>query len=233
MSERGLILWDFDGTLGYNEGKWSANIVEIALREFPACGLTIETVRPLMTRGFPWNEHEQPHVGWTAQEWWQRIGGMITGNLVSLGLTGEQAGRCAELFRQRYLDLSRWRLFDDALPALRGCAERGWRLAILSNHVPELRSILDHLGVSELVEAVFNSAETGYEKPHARAYAIALQALGQPAKAWMIGDNVVADVLGARQAGLRAILVRGSDARAEHCCQSLLDVAKIVDTDGR
>jgi FMN phosphatase YigB (HAD superfamily) len=67
------------------------------------------------------------------------------------------------------------------------------------------------------------SAETGYEKPHERAFASVLEQL-RPAQAWMVGDNVVADVLGAGAVGIPAVLVRRPDPRAARFADSLLAV---------
>src|SRR4029079_13965159 len=99
----------------------------------------------------------------------------------------------------------------------------GWTHAILSNHVPELRQIVGALGLDDVVELVSWSAETGYEKPHAQAYASVLDRL-RPAEAWMVGDNVVADVLGAEAVGLPAVLVRRPDPRATRYAGSLRGV---------
>jgi putative hydrolase of the HAD superfamily len=65
------------------------------------------------------------------------------------------------------------------------------------------------LGLAPHFEAVFTSAETGFEKPHPEAFARARGALGDPAVIWMIGGNPTADVAGAQTAGIPAILVRG------------------------
>jgi putative hydrolase of the HAD superfamily len=42
-------------------------------------------------------------------------------------------------------------------------------------------------------------------------FAAGMARAGQPGVAWMVGDNPVADVAGARAAGMRAILVRHED----------------------
>ena len=79
---------------------------------------------------------------------------------------------------------------------------------ILSNHVPELPALVDALGLSALVDRVFSSAATGFEKPNPRAFEIALHECGSPGEVWMIGDNPVADMDGARSVGIPGILVR-------------------------
>ena len=68
---------------------------------------------------------------------------------------------------------------------------------------------------------VLGSAQTAVEKPHPRAFALALETLGNPAAAVMIGDNPIADGQGALQAGLQPLLVHSSDKSALfwHCGQ--------------
>jgi putative hydrolase of the HAD superfamily len=118
-------------------------------------------------------------------------------------------------------------LFDDTVPTLARLSQAGWTHAILSNHVPELRQIVAGLGLEDLVAVavavVSCSAETGYEKPHAQAFAPVLNRFS-PDEAWMVGDNVVADVLGAEAVGIPAVLVRRPDPRAARYADSLFEV---------
>ena len=116
-----------------------------------------------------------------------------------------------------------WELFPDTLPTLERLSQAGWTHAILSNHVPELRLLVAALGLDDIVALLSCSAETGYEKPHAQAFASVLDRL-RPARAWMVGDNVVADVLGAEELGIPAVLVRRPDPRAERYADSLAGV---------
>ena len=68
-----------------------------------------------------------------------------------------------------------------------------------------------HFGLDGLISAAVSSAEHGYLKPHPGIFQAALDQLGIAASdAVMVGDSLAHDILGARQAGLRAILlVRG------------------------
>lgn len=101
---------------------------------------------------------------------------------------------------------------------------------MLSNHVPELDAIVAQLGLAPLLDAVVNSAVTGYEKPQPDAFAIARRAAGDPSEIWMVGDNPKADVEGARAAGIPAILVRSEAASStvEHYAPGLHHVQAIV-----
>jgi putative hydrolase of the HAD superfamily len=131
-------------------------------------------------------------------------------------------------FRARLCDSRAWRLYDDAIPTLTRLAAQGWSHQILSNHVPELGDLVRALGLAQVVQAVHCSALTGYEKPHPEAFRGALRAFPPDADVWMVGDNLEADVLGAEACGIRAILVRGADARAARCTEGLSGVERIL-----
>jgi putative hydrolase of the HAD superfamily len=140
------------------------------------------------------------------------------------GYEPARALELADAARRLYVDPKiGWELFGDTLPALERLSQAGWTHAILSNHVPELRQIVAALGLDDVVSFLSCSAETGYEKPHAQAFASVLDPL-RPSEAWMIGDNVVADVLGAQAGGIPAVLVRRPDPRATRYADSLAGV---------
>ena len=114
------------------------------------------------------------------------------------------------------------------MPVLERLRAQGWQHAILSNHVPELPSLVEALGLSRLVEPVITSAATGYEKPHPEAFALALHLCGRPRQVWMVGDNPVADVAGAEAAGIPAVLVRREAPGIERQAADLAGAAAIL-----
>ncbi len=148
-----------------------------------------------------------------------------------VGLAPDRAAELARLVRPRYVDPRKgWQLFADTIPALTTLQGAGWQHVILSNHVPELPAIVDGLGLTPLISTVVTSAATGFEKPHPEAFAAAVAAFGATAPVWMIGDSYTADVIGARDAGIPAILVRTHDERADPCLTSLDDVVAFLTT---
>jgi putative hydrolase of the HAD superfamily len=88
--------------------------------------------------------------------------------------------------------------------------------------------MLKHLGLRDRFVGIFNSAQTGIEKPHARAFSNVLQAL-KPQTVWMVGDNPVADIAGAEAAGLPAILVRKQVEGGRHVCADLHEVVRLLE----
>lgn len=222
MSNPPVILWDFDGTLGYRPGMWSQALLDVLLEQDPATIVTREDIRPYMREGFLWHQHHVPHVEVTTPEkWWAEAETIFIRAYVGTGCSPELARQLAPLARLRYLETSQWSLFEDVIPTLEALSSQGWQHAILSNHVPELSAIVDALGLTPHMRVVLSSALRGYEKPHPQAFLQAFELLGRPQTLWMIGDNIEADILGAQAVGIPAILVRKEDTRATYAYPDL------------
>ncbi len=107
-------------------------------------------------------------------------------------------------FRRR----SAFFVFPDVIPALDAMQASGLRLAVVSNwgwHAPEL---LQTLELARHFEVMSISARVGYQKPHAAIFEHALDLLDiGPEQAIHVGDDPEADVLGARRAGIEAVLI--------------------------
>jgi putative hydrolase of the HAD superfamily len=52
--------------------------------------------------------------------------------------------------------------------------------------------------LSQYIDICLSSANIGYEKPHSEAFKTALRECGNPETVWMIGDNIEADIKGAK-----------------------------------
>ena len=98
---------------------------------------------------------------------------------------------------------------SDVLESLAG---RGFRLAIVSNWplAVTVDRYVEAQGWSRLFEAVVVSQRVGTIKPHPAIFARAVAALGTPADRILhVGDDWVADIVGARAAGWHAAYLRG------------------------
>jgi len=225
---RKYLIWDFDGTLGYRPGMWSGTMVQV-LRRYAGIDVGIETIRPFMQKGFPWNGPDQPNSPLrTADDWWGGVQPVFEEAFARCGLSSDRARNLAGKVRSVYTDIDEWKLYDETMEVLGELREDGWTHTILSNHVPELPFLVNGLGLEPLIHRIVNSAETGFEKPHPGAFRSALSSLDDPDEVWMIGDNIHADVLGAESVGLRAILVRNEDPRALCRAESLRDVRLFI-----
>jgi putative hydrolase of the HAD superfamily len=86
---------------------------------------------------------------------------------------------------------------------------RGLKLALVSNAFdppPLLHRDLERMGVAERLDTAVFSSEVGKRKPHAAIFERALEAVGvQPERALFVGDQLVADVGGARAVGMTTV----------------------------
>jgi len=110
----------------------------------------------------------------------------------------------------RELLLRSARLYDDALPFLRGLRSRGVKVAIVSNCSEHTRDLLESNGVAALADALVLSCEVGAEKPAAEIFTHALDRLGVPAGRAVFIDDQPSYCAGATALGITAVqIVRG------------------------
>ena len=225
----GVVLWDFDGTLAWREGLWSGCVLEVLDEHEPDHGATLESIRAFTKGRFPWHRHETPHPELAdPEEWWRALAPLLCGAMTGNGIAHARARELCAHVRERFVDGSiMWRLFDDTRAALTRTREAGRQNVVVSNHVPELSRLAGELGVDDLLDEIFSSAVTGYEKPHPEAFRLALRGRGRTEEAWMVGDNPHADVAGAEALGMRAVLIRTA-GEARHTAPDALAAAELI-----
>lgn len=106
-----------------------------------------------------------------------------------------------------------WRLAPGALPAISAIRFLGVKVGVLSNADGRMRKVLEGHGLLKHLDGVFLSAETGYAKPDAKAFAHAARALGGAVSGLVhFGDSPTEDAEGARDAGATGVVVGGAHA---------------------
>jgi putative hydrolase of the HAD superfamily len=125
-----------------------------------------------------------------------------------LGLPeAELPGLAAELFAL-FERPDTFRVYPGALELVRACRERGLKVGVISNWSARLARVLAAVGLGGVFDPVLCSAEERLEKPDAELFRAALARAGVPAAAALhAGDHPENDGLGARNAGLHAVLV--------------------------
>ena len=112
--------------------------------------------------------------------------------------------RLAELFTLT----SHWHVFPDAYPALAALKQRGLILGVVSNWVWNLPELLHALELVTHFDFLAVSSRVGYEKPHPGIFRHALELAGAPPEAVIhVGDNLNADVGGARGVAIEPVLI--------------------------
>ena len=136
--------------------------------------------------------------------------------LADLGIRPEKRRAAAERIAAEHRRSNLWsRAYADAASTLESLARRGYRLGVVSNADGRVRGLLDRAGLAPFLELVVDSSEVGFEKPDPRIFRAATAHLDLPPEACAyVGDIYEIDVLGARGAGLRAVLI-GTGAAPE------------------
>lgn len=229
MERRKVLIWDFDGTLAYRDGMWSGAMVEVLDGHEPGHGITREHLRPFLRKGFPWHNAEEPHLELADPDaWWQRLQPVFAAAYSARGIGATRAAELACEIRGRYTDPAAWSVYSDVPDALAQLHADGWTHVVLSNHIPELETLMAALGLRASFDAVYSSALIGYEKPNPRAFRHVLDAVGSYGPVWMIGDNPVADIAGAAALGIPGILVRSESEEARISSADLTGIRVLI-----
>ena len=105
------------------------------------------------------------------------------------------------------------------VPFLERLRARGLRLVVVSNANGTLLKHMDRLDLTRRFDCVLDSADEGVEKPDPRFFEIALARSGARKDATIhVGDLYHVDVVGARNAGLRGVLLDEADLRPDADC---------------
>ncbi len=126
-------------------------------------------------------------------------------------------------------------LFEDVPDLLQLLHDNDIRVGLVTNaHQP--MCLRDHeleaYGLLPLLpECRFSAADVGWLKPHPHIFRAALDCLGvQPQEAVFVGDNPVADVAGAQNAGMRGILRTGNGKNDTSMLAGLIEPDHRLDT---
>lgn len=123
-----------------------------------------------------------------------------------------------------------WEYVPDAvLPALEALRARGLRMVVVSNANGTLRAHLDRLAMTRRFDLVLDSADEGVEKPDARFFDIALEKSAAARETTIhVGDLYYVDVMGARAAGLRGVLLDEGNLRPDADCPRVRSLDELV-----
>jgi HAD superfamily hydrolase (TIGR01509 family) len=124
-----------------------------------------------------------------------------------------------------------WEFIPDGVrPALTALRARGLTLVVVSNANGTLRKHMDRIGLASSVDHVIDSQDEGVEKPDPRLFHIALERAGATAETTIhVGDLYQVDVLGARRAGIRPVLLDETSCRPEADCPRVKSLRELVE----
>jgi putative hydrolase of the HAD superfamily len=117
--------------------------------------------------------------------------------------------RLLAAMQQSQMDLV---LFDDVTTTLNDLKGRGLTLGLISNVEQDIAQTLTKLGLPAWLKIVVTSQDAGAGKPRPEIFEMALKKANiRPSEAIYIGDQYNVDVVGARGAGMKGILIDRAD----------------------
>ena len=106
--------------------------------------------------------------------------------------------------------------WDQILPGTREALERirqQYAIAVISNSDGRINAVLGRCGIADCFACITDSGNVGHEKPHPAIFTAALQEMkAEPAESLYVGDVYSIDYIGARKAGMDAVLFDVSGA---------------------
>lgn len=118
---------------------------------------------------------------------------------------------------------------DGAEAALQDLRRLGLRLVVVSNANGRLATVFDRIGLSKYFDCVIDSFLEGVEKPDPRLFQIALSRSGARAERTLhVGDLYHVDVVGARAAGLSAVLYDAAGLYPDCDCPRVRSLQELV-----
>jgi HAD superfamily hydrolase (TIGR01509 family) len=124
-----------------------------------------------------------------------------------------------------------WELVPDGVvPALERLRAMVPRLVVVSNANGLLHAVMERIGLARFFDLMLDSQLEGVEKPDPRLFALALERAGARAETTLhVGDFYSIDVLGARAAGLRAVLLDAADLYPDVDCPRVRSLGELAD----
>jgi HAD superfamily hydrolase (TIGR01509 family) len=135
------------------------------------------------------------------------------------------------ILRPEGLASALWRMVMPGVPdALERLQHLGLTLAVVSNSDGTVAKSLDDAGLLHYMNFVVDSADAGVEKPDPRIFKIALARAGaDPRRTLYVGDLYHADVVGARGAGIHALLLDPHGDWPPLDCDRAADLAAVAE----
>jgi putative hydrolase of the HAD superfamily len=100
--------------------------------------------------------------------------------------------------------------WDQILPGTSSALDRirnKFRIAVISNADGKIQGVLTRCGIAECFESITDSGTVGFEKPRPEIFEAALKSMNARAdESLYVGDVYSVDYVGARNAGMQAVL---------------------------
>lgn len=222
MKNKTVLFFDFYGTLVKPSSIWSRAICVVAQKN----GYSVDQslIREQLD-GFTWDYPENDYTHLTNPDnWWDHTNKAFEAVLLKNNIKKD----LVKDIRSLVIAKENYTPFDDTITVLNYLKNKGYTLAVLSNNFPELYDVLKELEMDIFFDKCLVSSLVGYEKPHKEIFNFAKRQYPDINNFYMIGDNPVADIKGAKDCGFSTILVNNTSiSEADYTFSSLSGLLQI------
>jgi len=202
-----LITFDAGGTLFDMSPTRDEVFIDILSHRFPDLDETLVT-GALAKADRVFDEEFAAQDGKNEKPFWKKFDAHV---LSQLGMGDRTAEIHAELdaaFREIIPRVDSWVQFPETKRVLERIRKRDFRLGVISNATDLTKRVMDNLDLTRYFDFVMVSEEVGVRKPSPEIFRMAAQKGGAAlSRSLHVGDKFAVDVVGARRAGMNAVLL--------------------------
>ncbi len=170
--------------------------------------------------------------GEETEEAYRQLDAMIF-RLLFPGQQSDVVEKASGLTRSRWPEVEKTvplELYPDAVPTLEKLKSDGYTLGLVSNAPPDTLKAVRALGLPRFMPTIVVSGIVGVSKPNPAIFRIALrEARAEPEESAHVGDVYEADVQGARNAGMRGILIDRDGSQKGLDCPRISTLSEVHD----
>jgi HAD superfamily hydrolase (TIGR01549 family) len=215
------ILFDLDGTLRHDQPRSFETLINYLQQRSHTFHLT-QLKRAECWGHYYWTKSpelkaDEANFGGRNEAFWIR---QTERQIRALGMEGEVAALAQEVsqfFQENYKPVNH--VPEDVIPTLTQLRAAGYRLGLVSNRIEPLDAFAAELGLAGLFDFTLSGGQAESYKPDPGIFLKAVALAGcLPETSVYVGDNFYADVVGARAAGLRPVLIDPKEIFPEPGC---------------
>jgi len=156
------------------------------------------------------------------------VHGIVLHALEDLAANSPTKDQVAAAIHEMYLVTEKyWKLEEDTLPTLDSLQKMGYQLGLITNASDawDVNNLIDENNLRHYFSAIVISAEEGFRKPDRRIFEKAAERLHlQFNEMVMVGDTLHADILGAKQCGMKTVWISRRAEYSREMLKSRLDL---------
>ena len=144
----------------------------------------------------------------------------------------EDLSAIAEKIDSEWHDRAGITIYPDTIPCLEALKRRGLHLGVITQNLRTAEEVkrlhLAREGIEQYFSVVISSESAGYDKPDKRLYLKATEKAGySPEEIVHVGDSYELNVVGARTAGMRGVLLDRSGKSPSYDCETIISLSAV------